>query len=39
MKGFNFSLEQLPSGAPALPEGGVVRIMELQERGDTYIRP
>ncbi len=33
MKGFNISLEQLPSGARALPQGGVVRIMELQERG------
>lgn len=39
MKGFNISLEQLPSGARPLPQGGVVRIMELQERGYSYIRP
>ena len=39
MKGLNVSLEQLARGARALPQGGVVRVMELQEQGFAYIRP
>jgi uncharacterized protein len=39
MKAFNISKEQLPAGARYLPQGGVVRIMELQEQGYSYIRP
>jgi uncharacterized protein len=39
MKGLNVTLEQLPEGAKTLPQGGVVRVMELQEAGYSYIRP
>jgi hypothetical protein len=39
MKGLNVALEQLPDGAKALAQGGVVRVMELQEQGYAYIRP
>ncbi len=39
MKGMNVTLEQLASGAKALPQGGVVRVMELQEQRFSYIRP
>ena len=39
MKGLNVTLEQLAAGAKALPQGGVVRVMELQEQGFAYIRP
>lgn len=39
MRGLNITLEQLPRGATPLPQGGVVRIMELQEQGYAYIRP
>ncbi len=39
MKGMNVTLEQLAPGAKALPQGGVVRVMELQEQGFSYIRP
>ena len=39
MRGLNITLEQLPHGAKPLPQGGVVRIMELQEQGYVYIRP
>jgi intracellular sulfur oxidation DsrE/DsrF family protein len=39
MKGFNLTLEQLAGGAKPLPQGGVVRVMELQEQGFAYIRP
>jgi uncharacterized protein len=39
MKGLNVTLEQLPDGAKALPQGGVVRVMELQEAGYSYLRP
>ena len=30
---------QLPPGARYLPQGGVVRVMELVEQGYVYIRP
>jgi intracellular sulfur oxidation DsrE/DsrF family protein len=39
MKGLNVTLEQLPDGAKTLPQGGVVRVMELQEAGYSYTRP
>lgn len=39
MRGLNITLEQLPHGTKPLPQGGVVRIMELQEQGYVYIRP
>jgi intracellular sulfur oxidation DsrE/DsrF family protein len=39
MKAFNITLDQLPDGARHLPQGGVVRVMELQDRGYAYIRP
>jgi intracellular sulfur oxidation DsrE/DsrF family protein len=39
MRGMNVSLDQLAPGAIPLPQGGVVRLMELQEQGYTYIRP
>ena len=39
MKGLNITLEQLPEGARHLPQGGVVRVMELQDQGYAYIRP
>jgi len=39
MKAFNLTLEQLPKGAQHLPQGGVVRIMELVEQGYVYLRP
>ena len=39
MKGFNLTLGDLPRGAIPLPQGGVVRVMELQEQGYVYIRP
>jgi len=39
MKAFNITLAELPQGARPLPQGGVVRVMELQEQGFVYIRP
>jgi len=39
MKGMNITLEQLPEGTRRLPQGGVVRVMELQEIGYSYILP
>jgi intracellular sulfur oxidation DsrE/DsrF family protein len=39
MKGFAITADQLPDKSLILPQGGVVRIMELQEAGYTYIRP
>jgi uncharacterized protein len=39
MKAFSITLEQLPKGAHYLPQGGVVRIMELVEQGYVYLRP
>jgi len=39
MRAFNVTLEQLPEGTKPLPQGGVVRVMELQEQGYSYIRP
>lgn len=39
LKAFSLTLEQLPRGAQPLPQGGVVRIMELVEQGYVYLRP
>jgi intracellular sulfur oxidation DsrE/DsrF family protein len=39
MKGMNLTLEQLPKGAHQLPQGGVVRLMELVEQGYVDLRP
>lgn len=39
MKAFSLTLEQLPTGVQHLPQGGVVRIMELVEQGYVYLRP
>ena len=39
MKGFNITLDELPGGTKPLPQGGVVRIMELEDAGYRYIRP
>ena len=39
MKNFTITIDQLPRGSLVLPQGGVVRIMELQELGYTYLRP
>ena len=39
MRAFNITLEQLPAKTEYLPQGGVVRLMELQEQGYVYIRP
>jgi intracellular sulfur oxidation DsrE/DsrF family protein len=39
MKNFSITLGELPEGSTPLPQGGVVRIMELQEAGYVYIRP
>jgi uncharacterized protein len=39
MNGFSLTLDQLPPGAHPLPQGGVVRIMELVEQGYVYLRP
>ena len=39
MKAFNVTLGELPAGTKALPQGGVVRVMELVEQGYAYIRP
>lgn len=33
------TLGDLPEGTKELPQGGVTRVMELQEQGYTYIRP
>jgi len=39
MKGMGITLEQLPEGTKTLPQGGVVRVMELQEKGWAYVKP
>jgi intracellular sulfur oxidation DsrE/DsrF family protein len=39
MRNFSITLEQLPEGSKLLPQGGVVRLMELQEAGYVYLRP
>jgi len=39
MKNFSITAEQLPPKSLILSQGGVVRIMELQEQGYIYMRP
>jgi uncharacterized protein len=39
MKNFSITLQELPDGSRPLPQGGVVRIMELEDAGYRYIRP
>ena len=39
MKGLKLTLADLVEGAKELPQGGVVRVMELQDQGYVYIRP
>jgi intracellular sulfur oxidation DsrE/DsrF family protein len=39
MKAFHITLDELPAGVHHLPQGGVVRIMELEEEGYAYLRP
>jgi intracellular sulfur oxidation DsrE/DsrF family protein len=39
MKNLNVTLEQLPEGVKRLSQGGVVRLMELEEEGYINIRP
>ena len=39
MKGLGITLDELPRGTRTLEQGGVVRVMELQEQGYAYIRP
>ena len=39
MKNFSIALAQLPEGSRPLPQGGVVRLMEVQEQGYAVIRP
>jgi len=39
MKNYSITVEQLPAKSLVLPQGGVVRVMELQEAGYIYVRP
>lgn len=39
MKNYTITADQLPPKSLILPQGGVVRIMELQEHGYIYLRP
>jgi intracellular sulfur oxidation DsrE/DsrF family protein len=39
MKNFSIALQELPDGSRPIPQGGVVRIMELQDAGYRYLRP
>jgi hypothetical protein len=39
MRGLQVTLGDVAEGAQELPQGGVVRVMELQEQGYAYIRP
>jgi len=39
IKGLKITLADVAEGAKELPQGGVVRVMELQERGYAYVRP
>jgi intracellular sulfur oxidation DsrE/DsrF family protein len=39
IKGLGVTLADLAEGAKELPQGGVVRVMELQDQGYVYIRP
>jgi intracellular sulfur oxidation DsrE/DsrF family protein len=39
IKGLQITLTDVAEGAKELPQGGVVRVMELQDQGYVYIRP
>jgi intracellular sulfur oxidation DsrE/DsrF family protein len=39
IKGLQITLADLADGAKELPQGGVVRVMELQEQGYAYVKP
>ena len=39
IQGLKITLADVAQGAKELPQGGVVRVMELQEQGYAYIRP
>ncbi len=39
MRGYHITADQLPKGTKVLAQGGVVRLMELQEQGYAYIKP
>ena len=39
IRGLKITLADVAEGAKELPQGGVVRVMELQEQGYAYIRP
>jgi intracellular sulfur oxidation DsrE/DsrF family protein len=39
IRGLKITLADLPEGTRELPQGGVVRVMELQEQGYAYVRP
>jgi intracellular sulfur oxidation DsrE/DsrF family protein len=39
IKGLKITLADVAEGAKELPQGGVVRVMELQEKGYAYVRP
>ncbi len=39
MRAFHITADQLPKGTKVLTQGGVVRLMELQEQGYAYIKP
>jgi intracellular sulfur oxidation DsrE/DsrF family protein len=39
IQGLKITLADLAEGAKELPQGGVVRVMELQEQGYAYVRP
>jgi intracellular sulfur oxidation DsrE/DsrF family protein len=39
IKGLKITLADVAEGAKEIPQGGVVRVMELQEKGYAYLRP
>lgn len=39
LKGLRITLADVAEGARELPQGGVVRVMELQEQGYAYVKP
>ncbi|MBI4634721.1 MAG: DsrE family protein [Candidatus Rokubacteria bacterium] len=39
LKGLRITLVDVAEGARELPQGGVVRVMELQEQGYAYVKP
>ncbi len=39
MQAFRITADELPKGTQVLTQGGVVRLMDLQEQGYAYIKP